>query len=48
LASNNSCPPPSQLTTELYLHIADARLQADYEAAMREVSRRLPLTGGAP
>ncbi len=35
-------------TTELYLHISDQQLQADYEAAMKEIARRLPLEGGVP
>jgi site-specific recombinase XerD len=30
-------------TTELYLHISNPAVQADYEAAMREIVRRLPL-----
>lgn len=34
-------------TTELYLHIADSQVQADYEAAMRLVSQRLPLDSEA-
>ena len=33
-------------TTEVYLHISDAQVQADYEAAMIEVMSRLP-QGGA-
>jgi site-specific recombinase XerD len=28
-------------TTQLYLHISDRQVQADYEAAMVEVDRRL-------
>jgi site-specific recombinase XerD len=28
-------------TTEVYLHISDSQVQADYETAMREVDRRL-------
>lgn len=37
-------------TTELYLHISDSQVQADYDAAMLEVMRRLPLEppGGEP
>lgn len=36
-------------TTEIYLHVSDYQIQADYEAAMREVVHRLPLatSGGA-
>lgn len=30
-------------TTEIYLHISNPAIQADYEAAMREIMRRLPL-----
>jgi site-specific recombinase XerC len=30
-------------TTELYFHISDSQVQADYEAAMRDMARRLPL-----
>jgi site-specific recombinase XerD len=33
-------------TTEVYLHVADSQVQADYETAMQEVIRRLPLEGG--
>lgn len=33
-------------TTEIYLHISDSQVQEDYETAMREVLRRLPLNGG--
>jgi site-specific recombinase XerD len=33
-------------TTEVYLHVSDVQVQADYEAAMREIARRLPLNGG--
>jgi site-specific recombinase XerD len=33
-------------TTETYLHISDGQLQHDYEAAMTEVVKRLPLEGG--
>ena len=32
-------------TTEIYLHINDSQVQADYEAAMQEVVRQLPLEG---
>ncbi len=35
-------------TTELYVHLSDPELQASYEAAMIEITRRLPLEGGAP
>ncbi len=34
-------------TTEVYIHISDRQVQADYEAAMQEVMQRLTLTGGA-
>jgi site-specific recombinase XerD len=34
-------------TTEVYLHISDQQLQADYQAAIAEVIKRLPLEGGA-
>jgi len=34
-------------TTEIYLHISDVQVQADYQAAMQEVLRRLPLDGGS-
>jgi site-specific recombinase XerD len=33
-------------TTELYLHISDRQVQADYEAAMEQVSQRLLPEGG--
>jgi site-specific recombinase XerD len=33
-------------TTEVYLHISDSQVQADYEAAMAEVDRRLLPEGG--
>ena len=33
-------------TTEIYLHISDSQVQADYETAMQAVIRRLPLGGG--
>jgi site-specific recombinase XerD len=33
-------------TTELYLHISDSQVQEDYETAIQEVIRRLPLEGG--
>jgi site-specific recombinase XerD len=32
-------------TTQVYLHISDSQVQADYEAAMQEVTRRLNLEG---
>ncbi|OGO72175.1 MAG: hypothetical protein A2Z49_10315 [Chloroflexi bacterium RBG_19FT_COMBO_56_12] len=32
-------------TTEIYLHISDAQVQADYDTAMQEIARRLPLNG---
>ncbi len=35
-------------TTEVYLHTSDAQVQADYEAAMTEVARRLPLEADRP
>jgi site-specific recombinase XerD len=35
-------------TTELYLHIADKQVQADYEAAMEQVMERLSLVECAP
>jgi site-specific recombinase XerD len=35
-------------TTELYIHLSDPDVQASYEAAMVEITRRLPLDGGAP
>lgn len=34
-------------STELYLHISDGQTQADYQAAMTVLVKRLPLTGGA-
>jgi site-specific recombinase XerD len=34
-------------TTELYVHLSDPDVQASYEAAMAEITRRLPLEGGA-
>jgi site-specific recombinase XerD len=34
-------------TTQLYIHISDTVLQADYETAIVEVSQRLSLEGGA-
>jgi len=34
-------------TTQLYLHICDRQVQADYRAAIAEITRRLPLEGGA-
>ena len=33
-------------TTQLYLHISDRQVQADYEAAMAEIDRRLLPPGG--
>ncbi|MBU0491423.1 MAG: tyrosine-type recombinase/integrase [Chloroflexi bacterium] len=33
-------------TTELYLHVSDPQVQADYQAAMEEVSQRLALDEG--
>jgi site-specific recombinase XerD len=33
-------------TTQTYLHISDLQVQADYEAAMEQVSRRLAAKGG--
>lgn len=35
-------------TTELYIHISDSLVQADYQTAIQEVIRRLPLEGGQP
>ncbi len=35
-------------TTELYLHISDSQVQQDYQIAIEEVIRRLPLEGGQP
>jgi integrase len=35
-------------TTEAYLHISDSRVQADYEAAMQQVCKTLPLQGEQP
>lgn len=34
-------------TTEIYLHVSDPQVQADYDAAMKQVMRRLSLEGGA-
>jgi hypothetical protein len=34
-------------TTELYIHISDTQTQADYDAAMQVVVRRLPLDAQA-
>ena len=34
-------------TTEIYAHLSDQQLQADYDAAIVEVVKRLPLEGGA-
>lgn len=33
-------------TTEVYLHVSDSQVQADYEAAMQEIIRRLSLERG--
>lgn len=33
-------------TTELYLHLSDRQLQADYQAAMAHISQRFELPGG--
>jgi site-specific recombinase XerC len=33
-------------STQVYLHISDSQVQADYQAAMQEVLRRLPLEEG--
>jgi site-specific recombinase XerC len=33
-------------TTELYLHISDTQVQADYQAAMAQIAQRFPLAGG--
>ncbi len=33
-------------TTQIYLHIADPQVQADYQAAMRQLAPRLALEGG--
>jgi site-specific recombinase XerD len=35
-------------TTQVYLHISDSQVQEDYQAAIREVLRRMPLEGGRP
>ncbi|MEW6401951.1 MAG: tyrosine-type recombinase/integrase [Chloroflexota bacterium] len=35
-------------STEVYLHISDAQAQADYQAAMAEVMKVLPLSTGDP
>jgi len=35
-------------TTEIYLHISDQQVQADYEAAMEQVMERLSLTESVP
>lgn len=32
-------------TTETYIHISDSQVQADYDAAMHTIARRLPLEG---
>jgi site-specific recombinase XerD len=34
-------------TTEVYLHITNSQVQADYESAMQQVAERLQLKGGA-
>jgi site-specific recombinase XerC len=34
-------------TTEVYIHISDRQVQADYDAAMRQITDRLKLGGGA-
>jgi site-specific recombinase XerD len=34
-------------TTQIYMHISNRQVQADYEAAMAQVSRRLAMDGGA-
>jgi site-specific recombinase XerD len=34
-------------TTEVYIHISDRQVQADYEAAMRQITDRLKSPGGA-
>ena len=34
-------------TTQTYLHVCDRQVQADYEAAMEQVTQRLALEGGA-
>jgi site-specific recombinase XerD len=33
-------------TTEVYLHISDRQVQADYEAAMAQIGQRLSVNGG--
>lgn len=35
-------------TTELYMHVSDQQVQADYEAAMAQIARRLVTHGGRP
>jgi site-specific recombinase XerD len=35
-------------TTERYIHISDCQVQADYEAAMKQITQRLPLKGATP
>lgn len=35
-------------TTEIYLHISDKQVQADYEAAMQQIMERLSLVESAP
>jgi hypothetical protein len=33
-------------TTQVYLHISDSQVQADYDAAMQQITQRLRLEGG--
>ncbi len=35
-------------TTQVYLHISDSQVQEDYEAAIAEISKTLPLEGSQP
>ncbi len=35
-------------TTQTYLYISDTQVQADYEAAMKQVMERLSLAEGVP
>ena len=35
-------------TTQVYLHISDSQVQADYEATMQQITSRLRLEGGMP
>ena len=35
-------------TTEIYLHISDKQVQADYEAAMEQIMERLSLQESVP